>query len=101
MADLNPLGGEKLQGMNKINRILEIARYNEPSQNINESKADYTIQLADGNYYGIVNEKNGYIVKSLGTLSLHSCLSIRSCFFDCPCQLHASGLGCATELGFL
>ena len=64
MADLNPLGSEKLQGMDKINRILEIARYNEPSQNVNESKADYTIQLADGKFYGIVNEKNGYIVKS-------------------------------------
>ena len=63
MADLRPLGSEKLQGMDKINRILEIARYNEPSQNINESKSEYTIQLADGNYYGIVNEKNGYIVK--------------------------------------
>ena len=63
MADLKPLGSEKLQGMDKINRILEIARYNEPSQNINENKADYTIQLADGNYYSIVNEKNGYIVK--------------------------------------
>ena len=63
MADLRPLGSEKLQGMDKINRILEIARYNEPSQNINENKADYTIQLADGNYYSIVNEKNGYIVK--------------------------------------
>ena len=64
MADLNPLGSEKLQGMDKINRILEIARYNETSQNVNESKADYTIQLADGKFYGIVNEKNGYIVKS-------------------------------------
>ena len=64
MADLNPLGSEKLQGMDKINRILEIARYNEPSQNVNESRADYTIQLADGKFYGIVNEKNGYIVKS-------------------------------------
>jgi hypothetical protein len=63
MADLRPLGSEKLQGTDKINRILEIARYNEPSQNINENKADYTIQLADGNYYAIVNEKNGYIVK--------------------------------------
>jgi len=63
MADLNPIGSEKLQGMDKINRILEIARYNESSQNITESKADYSIQLADGNYYGIVNEKNGYIVK--------------------------------------
>ena len=48
----------------KINRILEIARYNESSQNVNESRADYTIQLADGNVYGIVNEKSGYIVKS-------------------------------------
>ena len=64
MADLNPLGSEKLQGMDKINRILEIARYNETSQNVNESRADYTIQLADGKFYGIVNEKNGYIVKS-------------------------------------
>ena len=63
MADLNPIGSEKLQGMDKINRILEISRYNEPSQNITESKADYSIQLADGNYYGISNEKNGYIVK--------------------------------------
>jgi hypothetical protein len=63
MADLRPLGSEKLQGMDKINRILEIARYNEPTQNINENKSDYTIQLADGNYYGIVYEKNGYIVK--------------------------------------
>ena len=64
MADLNPLGSEKLQGMEKINRILEISRYNESSQNVNKSRADYTIQLADGNFYGIVNEKNGYIVKS-------------------------------------
>ena len=63
MADLRPLGSEKLQGMDKINRILEIARYNEPSNNINENKSDYTVQLADGNFYGIVHEKNGYIVK--------------------------------------
>ena len=63
MADLRPLGSEKLQGMDKINRILEIAKYNEPSQSINESKSEYTIQLSDGNYYGIVFERNGYIVK--------------------------------------
>ncbi len=37
----------------------------------------------------------------LGALSLHSCLSIRSCFFDRACQLHAFGLGSTTELGFL
>ncbi len=63
MADLRPLGSEKLQGMDKINRILEISRYNETSQSLNENRTDYTIQLADGNYYSIVNEKNGYIVK--------------------------------------
>ena len=37
MGDLKPLGSEKLQGMDKIKRILEIAKYNEtPKQNINE-----------------------------------------------------------------
>ena len=30
-------------------------------------RADYTIQLADGKFYGIVNEKNGYIVKEVLT----------------------------------
>ena len=63
MADLNPIGSEKLQGDNKIRRILEIARYNETTQNLNENKSDYTIQLADGNVYSIVHEKSGYIVK--------------------------------------
>ena len=63
MADLNPIGSEKLQGMDKINRILQISRYNESSQKVNESNSEYTIQLADKNYYGIVLEKNGYIVK--------------------------------------
>lgn len=63
MADLNPIGSEKLQGDSKIRRILEIARYNETTQNLNENKSDYTIQLADGNVYGIVHEKSGYIVK--------------------------------------
>ena len=29
MADLKPIGSEKLQGMDKIRRIMEIATYNE------------------------------------------------------------------------
>jgi len=49
MADLNPIGSEKLKGMDKINRILEISRYNETSQSVNESNSEYTIQLADSN----------------------------------------------------
>ena len=66
MADLRPLGSEKLQGQEKISRILEIANYGSKPSQINESNssvADYSIQLADGNYYGIVKEKSGYIVK--------------------------------------
>ena len=65
MGDLKPLGSEKLQGMDKIKRILEIAKYNEtPKQNINElNTTNYTIQLADGLTYGIVKEKLGYIIK--------------------------------------
>jgi len=66
MGDLRPLGSEKLQGMDKIKRIMEIARYNEtPKQEINElSTTNYTITLADGNTYGIVKERLGYIIKS-------------------------------------
>jgi hypothetical protein len=65
MGDLRPLGSERLQGMDKIKRIMEIARYNEaPKAEINENATtEYTVQLVDGNYYGIVREKSGYIVK--------------------------------------
>ena len=38
MADLKPIGSEKLQGQEKINRILEIARYKENTpSNLNET----------------------------------------------------------------
>lgn len=65
MADLKPIGSEKLQGAEKIARIMEIARYGEaPKQEINVNETtDYTRTLADGNVYGIVKERNGYIVK--------------------------------------
>lgn len=65
MADLKPLGSEKLQGMEKIQRILEIARFNEstPSRINETSKNEYSLQLADGNEYQIVREKTGYIIK--------------------------------------
>ena len=65
MADLKPIGSEKLQGADKIARIMEIARYGEaPKQEINVNETtDYTRVLADGNVYGIVKERNGYIVK--------------------------------------
>jgi len=65
MGDLKPLGSEKLDGQEKIKRIIEISRYNEnrPS-NINEtSRSEYGISLADGNDYQIVRERLGYIIK--------------------------------------
>lgn len=65
MADLKPIGSEKLQGMEKIARIMEIARYGEtPKQDINLNETlSYTRILSDGMVYGIVKEKNGYILK--------------------------------------
>lgn len=65
MADLKPIGSEKLTGQEKINRIMQIARYKEnvPS-NINESaKSEYNINLADGLKYEIVKERQGYVIK--------------------------------------
>ncbi len=65
MADLRPIGSEKLQGVDKLRRIMEIATYNETpkSESNNLSTTNYTIQLTDGNFYGIVKERQGYIIK--------------------------------------
>jgi len=65
MGDLRPLGSEKLQGQSKLQRILELATWNEKKPNpVNEvSSTEYKITLADGNEYQIVKEKLGYIVK--------------------------------------
>ena len=65
MSKINPIGSEKLQGIEKLQRIMEIARYKEAIPNsINEtSSIDYRITLADGNTYEIVKERLGYIIK--------------------------------------
>ena len=65
MADLKPIGSEKLQGQEKIQRILEISRYKENIPNsINEtSRVEFGKTLADGNQYEIVREKLGYVIK--------------------------------------
>jgi hypothetical protein len=65
MGNLRPIGSEKLEGMDKIKRIIEISRYKENVPNsINESKStEYSINLADGHKYQIVKEKSGYIIK--------------------------------------
>ena len=62
---LRPIGSEKLEGMDKIQRIMEIARYKEniPTP-INEDKStEYTKTLADGRNYQIIKERNGYVIK--------------------------------------
>ncbi len=70
MGDLKPLGSEKLQGMDKIRRIIELSNYKMP-QNIQESKnsntdknSEYSVKLPNGFYYGIVKETRGYIIKN-------------------------------------
>ena len=65
MGNLKPIGSEKLQGMDKIKRMIEISRYNENiPQPINEDKSnEFKKVLSDGNTYNIVKEKNGYVIK--------------------------------------
>ena len=65
MGGLKPIGSEKLEGMDKIRRIMEIARYKEniPTP-INEDKSsEYKLSLSDGNTYEIIKERQGYIIK--------------------------------------
>ena len=65
MSNLKPIGSEKFTGQDKINRIMEIARFNEVApKTINENAtSEYSIFLADGNNYQIVRERQGYIIK--------------------------------------
>ena len=65
MGKLKPIGSEKLQGQDKLSRILEIARYKEtqPSTVNENSSTEYNITLPDGNTYHIDKEKNGYVIK--------------------------------------
>ena len=69
MADIRPLGSERLDGIDKIKRIMEIAKYKDAvSEPINEnSTTEYNITFADGNQYGIVKERQGYIIKQFVT----------------------------------
>lgn len=65
MGDLKPIGSEKLQGQDKLRRIMEIARFNETiPTTINEtSRTEFNRTLSDGNNYEIVKERQGYIIK--------------------------------------
>ena len=65
MSELKAIGSEKLTGQNKLNRIMEIARFNEviPSKVNETSNSEYSISLVDGYKYEIVKERQGYIIK--------------------------------------
>ncbi len=67
MSDLKPLGSEKLQGDEKIKRIMELANYgrsNKTSLNEgNQTQKTEFIKESSNGVYGIVKEKEGYFVK--------------------------------------
>jgi hypothetical protein len=64
MADIKPLGSEKLNGDENLKRILELTYFN---QNNKKSTSSSTPELvresATGGVFGIVKEKDGYYVK--------------------------------------
>lgn len=64
MGDLKPVGSEKLQGDDKIKRILELTYYKQNTVNENNTakKAELIKESSNG-VYGIVREKDGYYVK--------------------------------------
>ncbi len=63
MGDLKPIGSEKLQGDDKIKRILELAYYNQKSTNNKNSRSAELVKESTNGVYGIVREKDGYYVK--------------------------------------
>lgn len=63
MTKLKAIGSEKLEGADKLKRIMEIATYRTSSTSIKEGATEYSINLPDGMDYHIVKEKQGYIIK--------------------------------------
>jgi hypothetical protein len=64
MAELKPLGSEKLNGDDKLKRILELTYYKN-ANNKPQTKSTELVSEAKngGGVYGIVKEKDGYYVK--------------------------------------
>ena len=63
---LKPIGSEKLEGQDKINRIMEIANYGNVEKNVENhtQTTSFLKEGKDGNVYAIVQEKDGYHLKS-------------------------------------
>lgn len=62
MSEIKPLGSEKLNGDDKLKRILELTYYNSNNKKSN-AKAELVKESKTGGVYGIVKEKDGYYVK--------------------------------------
>ena len=62
MGDLKPLGSEKLNGDDKLKRILELTYYKNNNKNSSSNKPELVKESTNG-MYGIVKEKDGYYVK--------------------------------------
>src|ERR1017187_3038723 len=62
MSEIKPLGSEKLQGDDKLKRILELTYFGKPKKSSLINKPE-TIKEATSGVYGIVKEKDGYYVK--------------------------------------
>jgi hypothetical protein len=64
MADLKPIGSEKLTGDEKLKRILELTYFNENNKKSSSTKVELVKEAKSGTFYGIVKEKDAYYVKS-------------------------------------
>ena len=62
MAELKPLGSEKLNSDEKLKRILELTYYNNTKKS-SSVKAELVQESKTGGVYGIVREKDAYYVK--------------------------------------
>lgn len=69
MADLRPIGSEKLPLDQKIQRIMEIANYGiEPKVDTHKTASlEYNVTAADGNKYGIIRENSKYMILKEGS----------------------------------
>jgi len=63
MADLKPIGSEKLSGDDKLKRILELAYYKNSNNKSTKTSPELVSEAKTGGVYGIVREKDGYYVK--------------------------------------
>ena len=63
MADLKPLGSEKLNGDDKLKRILELTYFNNKNNSKTSGNAELVKESKTGGVYGVVKEKDGYYVK--------------------------------------